>query len=181
MENKNLSPLSVVKRKPALDIYIEGNADIIIGKQPTFRAVKKDLKDKIWWGVKSYPYHIHDKGLDLAIVVDFFQHVHIRIEIETARKQTGTYRTYADVSISNYDYDYRDSFEYVLDTHHNEELFLFLNFSNETDFIKDFDYKRSDYIGLVSDQFDDHSTFEIAFKIVENAVKHLIETDEDDE
>ena len=105
MENKNLSPLSVVKRKPALDIYIEGNADIIIGKQPTFRAVKKDLKDKIWWGVKSYPYHIHDKGLDLAIVVDFFQHVHIRIEIETARKQTGTYRTYADVSISNYDYD----------------------------------------------------------------------------
>ena len=181
MKNKNLNPLTIVKRKPALNIEVEGNADISIGKQPTFRAVKKDLKDKIWWAVKSYPYHIHDKGLDLAVIVDFLKRADIRIELETARKQTGTYTTYAYVRVSVYEYDFRDSFEYVLDTHHDEELFLFLNFSNENDFIKDFEYKRSDYVGLVSDQFDDHNTFEIAFQIVENAVKFLIDSDEDDE
>ena len=117
----------------------------------------------------------------MAVIVDFLKRADIRIELETARKQTGTYTSYAYVRVSVYEYDFRDSFEYVLDTHHDEELFLFLNFSNENDFIKDFEYKRSDYVGLVSDQFDDHNTFEIAFQIVENAVKFLIDSDEDDE
>lgn len=181
MEKQPKTALQVIKKKPTLDISIKGNTQIPLGKQPAWRSLVKDIKDKIWWNVEYHAYHQEDRLIDLAQVVEFIQSLQIRINIETGRKQTGTYITYADVEVSNPSYHYDMDFDHVLDIHNNEQFFLFLNFDEATDFIKDFDYKRSEYKMLIEDQFDDTNILDITSEIVENAITFLVEQIEENE